>query len=187
MTGIEELRPGEKVKRFREYVEIVDQLLRNAVTTYHGKYYQLEEATMQPDTIQKPRPPITIGAHRPKMLKLVARYADTWNTLGDITPIEETIEKLRKQNDLLNEYCKEIGRDPRTLRRSFGIYEREAANNLSPMRLFKSPEILKEVVKQCNDVGFNEILIPYPLVKDEIPDFEQIAQEVVPELRTLYS
>ncbi|MCG3256759.1 MAG: LLM class flavin-dependent oxidoreductase [Candidatus Heimdallarchaeota archaeon] len=187
MTGIEAWEPGEKVKRFREYVEIIDKLLTNPVTTYHGKYYQLEKATMQPDPIQKPRPPITIGAHKPLMLKLTARYADSWNTLGDISALEDTIETLQKQNDLLDEYCEEIGRDPQTLRRTFGIYESEAMHNIGPMKLYSSPEILEDIVKKCHEIGITEITFPYPFVEDEIPAFEKLSQEVIPELRKLYS
>lgn len=60
MTGIEDWSPRERVERFREFVEIVDQLLCNEEVTYQGRYYQLQEAAMNPSPIQKPRPPITI-------------------------------------------------------------------------------------------------------------------------------
>ena len=43
------------------------------------------------------------------------------------------------------------------------------------------------LVKKCLDLGFTEIIIPYPLIKEEVPIFEQIAQDVIPELRKLYS
>jgi alkanesulfonate monooxygenase SsuD/methylene tetrahydromethanopterin reductase-like flavin-dependent oxidoreductase (luciferase family) len=75
MTGIPNWRPGQRVARFREYVEIVDQLLRNEVTTYEGRYYTIKDAVMSPRPLQKPRPPITIAAQRPRMLKMAARYA----------------------------------------------------------------------------------------------------------------
>lgn len=43
MTGIDDWAPPERVARFREVVEIVDQLLRNEVSTYQGRYYQLKD------------------------------------------------------------------------------------------------------------------------------------------------
>ncbi|UCH31540.1 MAG: LLM class flavin-dependent oxidoreductase, partial [Candidatus Bathyarchaeota archaeon] len=122
MTGVEEWEPSEKVNRFYEYVEIVDQLLRNPVTTYHGKYYQLEEAVVQPDPIQQPRPRLTIGAFGSRMLKIAARFADTWNTLGDPIANEDSLEITKRQIGLLDRFCKQNNRDPQTLKRSFGLY-----------------------------------------------------------------
>ena len=80
----------ELVGRFREAIDVVDSLLRNDMTTYEGKYYQLAEAPMRPRPIQQPRPPLTLGAHGPKMLRIVAEYADTWNSFG-------TIEQMRQR------------------------------------------------------------------------------------------
>jgi len=175
MTGIKEWEPSEKVNRFNEYVEIVDQLLRNPVTTYHGKYYQVEEAVMQPDPIQKPRPPLTIGAFSPRMLQIAARYADTWNTLGDPISNQESMETAKNRINLLNRYCKQINRDAQTLKRSYLLYEREAIHNMGKMKLDESTEIIKDFVKKCLDFGFTEIIIPYPLTEKDIPVFEQIS------------
>lgn len=183
MTGIEEWKPSEKVKRFHEYVEIVDQLLRNPVTSYCGQYYKLEDATMLPDPVQKPRPPILIGARGPLMLKIVARQADTWNILGGIDSLDETFKVVREKNSLLDKYCKQIGRDPQTIRRSFGIYEREAIGSMGAMKFYESPEILEEIVKRCYEIGFTEIILPYPFVEKDVPAFEHLAQDIVPELR----
>src|SRR5438067_3207543 len=54
--GLEFGSPAMLVGRFREAVEIVDRLLRQDVTTYEGKHYQLREAPFRPPPVQKPRP-----------------------------------------------------------------------------------------------------------------------------------
>jgi len=124
MTGTPDWPPKERVDRFREAVEILDQLLRNPQTSYEGHYYQLKETIMNPQPVQKPRPPLMIGANGPRMLKIVAKYADTWNTFGgvDIETPAEMQACTRERNLLLDGYCAEIGRDPTTLRRSVLIY-----------------------------------------------------------------
>ncbi len=119
MTGIDRLPPAKRVERFEEYLEIVDQLLRKPVTTYHGKYFHLDEAIVEPDPVQEPRPPIHIGANGPRMLRITARFANAWNMLGDIAVLNETLEKLKERNALLDEYCIEISRHPGELRRTF--------------------------------------------------------------------
>jgi len=77
MIGVEDWTTKERVERFREYIEIMDLLLRNPVTTYTGEYYQIKEAYMAPESVQKPRPPFLIGTRGTKMLKIVAQFADT--------------------------------------------------------------------------------------------------------------
>ena len=52
MTGVDVWSTQERVGRFREVVEIVDLLLRQDMTTYQGRYYQVTEARLRPATIQ---------------------------------------------------------------------------------------------------------------------------------------
>jgi len=185
MTGIEDWSPRERVQRFGEYVEIVDLLLRNPVTTYRGKYYKLEAAHMQPPPVQKPRPPITIGAYRPLMLRYVARYADAWNRIGGI--LDSDVEEVRRQNRLLDKYCLEVNRDPQSLRRSYVMCEGEAIRSLGPMMIYKSIDAFPEAVERFIKVGITEFVIGYPFTDEQVPVFEQIAKETIPELRKLYS
>lgn len=76
MAGIPEWSPGEKVGRLAEALEIVDGLLRGAMTEYDGRYYSFEQASVSPGPLQNPRPPLTVGAEGPRTLRLAARYAD---------------------------------------------------------------------------------------------------------------
>jgi alkanesulfonate monooxygenase SsuD/methylene tetrahydromethanopterin reductase-like flavin-dependent oxidoreductase (luciferase family) len=185
MTGIEDWKPGERVRRFREYIEILDLLLREPVTTYEGKYYRLKEAHMQPQSIQKPRPPITIGAYRPLMLKHTARYADAWNRIGGIT--EDYLKEVKHQNKLLDKYCIEIGRNPDTLRRSYVLCEHSAMRNLGPMHIYESIDCFTEGVDKCFDVGISEFIISYPNIDEQVPIFKKISKDIIPELRKKYT
>lgn len=65
MTGVKVWETAERVQRFREVIEVVDQMLRNELTTYQGRYYAITDALMKPAPIQKPRPPLTIAAMGP--------------------------------------------------------------------------------------------------------------------------
>lgn len=182
MTGIKDWAPSERVARFQEVVEILDQCLRNQVTTYQGCYYKLKATAMAPPPIQQPRPPITIGAMGPSMLKIAARYADTWNSLGGEFGAhpEIIVENIKRQNKLLNDYCAEIGRNPETLRRSLLIFGLEAET------VFDSEESFKEVVKRYLNVGITEFIFFHPDTDPHISSraFEQIALKLIPELRS---
>lgn len=179
MIGIEDWPSKERVARFREVVEIVDRCLRNKVTTYEGQYYQLRDAIMAPPPIQQPRPPITIAAMGPSMLKLAARYADTWNSIpGEWRESpDKMLEHTRRRNKLLNDYCEEIGRDPQTLRRSVLVFGSEAET------VFNSVEAFGEVIRRYRSAGITEFIFYYPFRREQIPIFEQIAKEIIPKLR----
>jgi alkanesulfonate monooxygenase SsuD/methylene tetrahydromethanopterin reductase-like flavin-dependent oxidoreductase (luciferase family) len=65
-----------------------------------------------PKPVQKPRPELMIGGGGEKVtLKIVARWADHWNVWGGP-------ETLAKKGKILDGYCAEIGRDPKTILRS---------------------------------------------------------------------
>jgi len=188
MTGIADWKPRERVARFREYVEIVDQLLREEVTTYEGHYYQLQDAAMKPAPVQRPRPPFVIGAVGPVMLSIAANYADTWNTFGGFTgSFEEKLEAARKQIALLDDYCARIGRDPKTVRRSYLVFEPEAIIHQGALSAFSSVEAFESIVERLINIGMSEFIFYYPFVDEQIPMFVHIAEEVIPKLREKYN
>lgn len=185
MTGVKDWTNTQRVKRFREYVEVLDLLLREPLASYDGRYYKIKEAHMQPQSIQKPRPPITIGAYKPMMLKHTARYADVWNRIGGLSGPE--IDEVRNQNKLLDRYCKKIDRAPESLRRSYVLCEFDAMRNLGPMSIYESTDTFKESVEKCFDAGITEFILPYPNVQEQVPTYKKVAREVIPELRKQYS
>jgi F420-dependent oxidoreductase-like protein len=168
--GIPFPEPAELVGRFRESVQIIDLLLRQDVTTFDGAYYQIKDAPFRPAPVQKPRPPLTLGAHRSKMLRVVAEYADRWNSHG-------TVDELRERNAILDDHCVAIGRDPNEIIRS--LYGWAA---LMPADPWDSVDAFQEVVGRYMEAGINEFIIDAPDT-DRFDLIERIATEVIPALR----
>ena len=183
MTGIPNWKPRERLARFREYVEIVDQLLRNETTNYDGQYYTIKGAIMNPLSLQKPRLPIAIAANQPRMIKNAVRYADTWTTLGS----PKMLDEIQRRNKLADKYCDELGRDPGSLRRSYWIYEHSALARDGLLECYESEDYFRELVLSFVDVGINEILVSYPCREEQLPVFEKIAKNVIPELKKEYN
>ncbi|MCW4035931.1 MAG: LLM class flavin-dependent oxidoreductase, partial [Candidatus Bathyarchaeota archaeon] len=123
--------------------------------------------------------PITIAAHKPRMLKLAARYADTWTTLGRA----ERLEEIRHRNGLVDKYCRKIGRDPRTLRRSYFFYYHDVLEQDGLFAYYESDDAFSEMVRPYIDMGVTEVLISYPCREEQLSVFEKIAREVIPELK----
>ena len=111
MYGIEGL--DHRVGRLRESLEAITSLWTADRTTLDGRYYHFKDAIGNPKPIQKPHPPIWIGAGGPQMLEVVVRFADVWNSSGASTP-----DQAAEQSRMLDKRCEEAGRDPSTIRRS---------------------------------------------------------------------
>lgn len=171
--GLDFPAPGELVGRFREAVEIVDRLLRadnDTLTTYEGQYYQLKDAPFRPGPVQRPRPPFMLGAKKQKMLRIAAEYADTWNSSG-------SVEDLRVRNEMLNEQCAIVGRDPSTVRRSlYGWASRLQGD------FWESVDSFHDMVGQYREAGVQEFIIDQPRA-EQFPVLERIVAEVLPALR----
>jgi alkanesulfonate monooxygenase SsuD/methylene tetrahydromethanopterin reductase-like flavin-dependent oxidoreductase (luciferase family) len=168
--GIEFQETRELVGRFREAVELIDRLLRQEITSYDGRYYQLHEAPMRPGPVQQPRPPLVLGAKGPRMLEIVARFADTWNSSG-------TVEELAQRNRILDEKCAAIGRDPNEITRS--LYGWAA---IMPDDPWESTEAFQDVIGRYQEAGINEFIIDQP-PDAEWPVMERVAAEIIPALR----
>jgi F420-dependent oxidoreductase-like protein len=168
--GLDFPDPPELVGRFREAVEVVASMLSNELTTFHGRHYQLTGAPSRPQPIQRPRPPLTLGAHGRQMLSVVARHADRWNSHG-------TVEQIRQRNDILNEHCAAIGRDPAAITRS--LYGWASLMERDP---WSSTDAFLEMVGRYREAGIEEFIIDAPR-DDQNAVLARVAADVLPGLR----
>ena len=149
---------------------ILDGMLRQEITTFAGRHYQVRQAPSRPRPLQRPRPPLTIGAKKPRMLGLAARWADCWNASGSAAEMAE-------RNRILDEKCAEIGRDPKSLRRS--VYYWVPRSNDDP---WSSVEAFLDVFGRYREAGVEEFVIDQPR-EEQLGVLERVAAEVIPRLR----
>ena len=187
MMGIENWTNRERVDRFGEYVAIVDRLLSNEVTTFKGRYYEVKEAVMNPRPLQSPRPPIMIAAMGPRMLKRAARHADNWNSLSFRPTFEEQLEETRDRISQMKETCVSIGRDPTTLRRSYQMLDTNARTSGGRYTYYESEQIFTDMVEPLIELGVSEFGLYYPVLEEQVQVFENIARNVIPELRSRHT
>jgi probable F420-dependent oxidoreductase len=108
-----------RVGRFEEWLEIVVRLLRGERVTYEGSWYETHDAVLAP--APKRRIPILVAGNKPRMLRLVARHADAWNTAWFGPPDDRLAERLRD----LDAALADEGRDPAGLERTVGLIVRD--------------------------------------------------------------
>lgn len=109
---------GERFHALEETLEVLARLLAEGPASYEGELFRLREAYNHPRPAQSPRPPIWVGGKGgPRLLGLVARLADGWNTAWRWTP-----EAYADRVAAARRACERVGRDPSTLRLSVGLF-----------------------------------------------------------------
>jgi alkanesulfonate monooxygenase SsuD/methylene tetrahydromethanopterin reductase-like flavin-dependent oxidoreductase (luciferase family) len=103
------------VGHLEEALRIIVPLLRQGEVNFEGDFYRARTA-IKPRLGRPTGPPVMIGAlhNRPRMLGLVARYADIWNGWIWATKAED----LRAAREAVDAACVAEGRDPASLARS---------------------------------------------------------------------
>jgi F420-dependent oxidoreductase-like protein len=106
-------RPAIRIRQMEEAIELILKMWSEPRTTFHGRYFHVEGAILEPKPVQKPRPPVMIAGGGEQMtLRVVARLADACNFSGG-EPAEIT-HKL----DVLRRHCDEAGRDYDTIEKT---------------------------------------------------------------------
>ncbi len=104
---------GERITRMEEQATVIRGLLDGETVTYHGRWVEMAGARNEPPPLG--RLPLMIGGSgERRTLAIVARFADAWNGEGDP-------ETWGRKNAVLDLRCAEIGRDPRSIRRTVGV------------------------------------------------------------------
>jgi len=164
MYGIEGL--DHRVGRLSESLRIIKSLWTEERANFEGRYYHLTDAIANPKPVQKPYPPIWIGASGETTLRLVARHADVWNISGGDP------DRVRELTAMLDTACAAVGRDSTDIRRSlqFGWDGKNRSE-------------LLELSGQLLEAGVTEQVI-YLRGVEPVALAEKIA-EALPELRKL--
>jgi alkanesulfonate monooxygenase SsuD/methylene tetrahydromethanopterin reductase-like flavin-dependent oxidoreductase (luciferase family) len=109
--------PRERLAQLGEAADVVAGLFGGGPFSYGGRHYTVREARCLPRPVQRPRPPIWIGGKGDRLLGVVARHGDGWNTVWAMTPADYSA-RLR----VLADACEPIGRDPAEVTLSLGLH-----------------------------------------------------------------
>jgi probable F420-dependent oxidoreductase len=76
MAGLSFDPTGVRVRRFAEYVHVVKGVMAEPAFSFAGEFFTVTEMPGEPPPLQRPHPPIMLGATGPRLLALAAREAD---------------------------------------------------------------------------------------------------------------
>ena len=152
-----------RFEMLEETLKIMLQMWSDDDGPFIGKHFRLSETLCRPQPVK--RPPILIGGSgERRTLRLVAQYAEVWNTTA---PIEQLPHKV----DVLRRHCDDVGRDFATVRLT-------ASNFADP---FADIDTYLRSVDQYAELGFGAITVgPLPGHPDPVGFIRRLGDEVIP-------
>jgi probable F420-dependent oxidoreductase len=108
-----------RVGRFEEALQVIVPLLREGRVRFEGRWHRAD-AELRPAAPRPANMPILIAGKGPRMVRLVARYADRWNAAWYGPPREahELAERIAR----VRAACEAEGRDTATLTLTAGVF-----------------------------------------------------------------
>ena len=186
---------GERLDRLDEAAELMRAMLPGGPASARGPVYAAQGVVNVPPPVQEHLPILIGGSGERKTLATVARYADGWNTGGDL-------ERVKHKDSVLRRWCDEVGRDEseieRTLQGGIPIIrdtEEEARKVAAAMaerhRGWRGPrdgpfgpaELVVEKWAPYLDLGFDHIYVDCPAPFDH-ETLERLVHEVKPALES---
>ena len=143
--------------RFDEAMQIIAPLLREGHVDFQGQYYQVNNCVLRPRGPSPAGPRILVAGRRPRMLQLIARDADAWNTAWhtDAAVVKERFDELAQ-------VCATIGRDPASIEMTVGTEVRlqpRKEDGSTDRAISGTPEEIASRLQAFADVGTSHLIV----------------------------
>lgn len=161
--GIEFGSVGERLEKLDEACHVIKALLTKRQSNYNGKYYQLDNATLEPKPLHQKLPSMIGGGGERVTLRITAEHADEWNVWG-------TVDTLQHKMRILDQHCADLGRDPKSIQRSAvallfmseddKILEQARANAAQRPSIIGTPDAVRDIIHAYAEAGVDELIVP---------------------------
>jgi probable F420-dependent oxidoreductase len=199
-AGVPFERPGIRVDRLAEAVQILKGMTTSEEFSFAGRHYQIEEAHNLPQPAGRLR--IWIGGKGDRVVKTAARHADGYNAVWAWTP-----QTYAGRLAVLDRAARQAGRDPSQIARSVGLYTliagsdrglekrwqayaeatpihvRQTLDEWRKDKLCGTPHEIAATAGEFAALGVEEVILGFGLVPFQIADpssVEEFAGKVFP-------
>lgn len=175
VLGGDVLAAGDRVRRFSEFVELLDLLLTGDRVSYSGEYFGAADARMVPGCVQRPRLPFVVAANGSRAMAVAARYGQGWATTGSTPPEDGPDAWWRGIAALvsrLDGVCTSVGRDPSAIERWLSV-------DASGVYSLASLETFLDAYGRAGELGFAEVVVHWPRPTGAYAGSEDVLEEVV--------
>lgn len=182
------------VARFTEGLNLMKVCWTEPHITFAGRFWQIDEAEMEPKPFQKPYPPLWVGGSHPAAVRRAVRYGDGFFGAG-----RSTTAQFAQQVQVLRETLEESARDPSAFQIAKRVYivldeDRTRAHELvdaglkriygvsglTDIAVYGPPAACIAGLREVANAGAE--LIQLHLLIEETEQIERLATEVLSEV-----
>jgi F420-dependent oxidoreductase-like protein len=158
------VKPAVRISQMEEAIQLIVKMWTEPRATFHGKYFHIQDAILEPKPVQKPHPPIMIGGSGEQLtLRAVARWGDACNLFGDPGIVKNKLNVLRG-------HCDKIGRDFNTIE----------CTNLTSMLIAKDDAALKAKKERLQlPDPFRGYALTVPQVTDLVDGYKNAGSQMM--------
>ena len=154
---------NDRGKRADEYIQLLKQIWTDDIVEFKGEYYNIPASKIGPKPLQKPHPPIYMGAFSPKAFRRIVKYANGWIGMiaGTLESFENTMNTIR---DMAN---REANKRVNMFKVILLTYPKVIQDSSSSKKEDQRPPMtgtIDEVggdIKRINDMGVEHIIFGY--------------------------
>ncbi|GAB2919238.1 LLM class flavin-dependent oxidoreductase [Rhodococcus aerolatus] len=157
VLGGEMLPARERVDRLAEFTDLLDELLREPVTTRRGERFSAVDARMVPGCVQTPRVPFVLAANGPRAMRVALEHGAGWATTGPAAA-DDLDGWWRGVGELAARFDDLAG--GRALDRHLNL-------DSAPRYSLSSLEAYRDAVGRAGDLGFTDVVVHHPRGGDD--------------------
>jgi probable F420-dependent oxidoreductase len=146
-----------RVSNFDESLQVIRRLLDGERVTFQGDHVQADDAVLLPKPSR--RIPILVAASKPRMLRLTARWADSWNTAWYGLPNDREREELAHLDAALADAGRPTGEVERTVGLTITDPVQPPVPEPDPHSFKGSVDEMAELLRAHRDLGFGHAIV----------------------------
>jgi F420-dependent oxidoreductase-like protein len=169
---------GRRFEHLEDALNIARAMFTSPESSHEGTHHSIKDALNIPQPIRGDIPIVVGGSGERKTLRLVAKYADGCNVMGDV-------EKVRHLMGVLEGHCEDVGRDPSEITRTrlasiyIGTTQEDAMRRVEeakadgslperriPMVIAGGPDEIAEQLGAFTEAGIQGFTISLPDASD---------------------
>ncbi len=153
----------QKGARADEYMQVLKRIWTDDVVEFKGQFYNIPASKIGPKPVQKPHPPILLGAYSPKTFPRIVKYADGWIPIAGFVPLEQQEQAI----NALRESARKANRDPSDIRIVVLTYPNlldsssTSSSNQQRLPLTGTIDQIGNDVEQIKAIGAEHIIFGY--------------------------
>jgi alkanesulfonate monooxygenase SsuD/methylene tetrahydromethanopterin reductase-like flavin-dependent oxidoreductase (luciferase family) len=178
VLGQKPLTPAQSMRRFDEFVTLLDLLLTQRHTSWEGEWYTAVDARNVPGPVQQPRPPFVLAANRPKAIGFAATRGEGWATAGTAGRDSDDAAWWNGVREASRMFADALARADRPAD-SIARYLNLVALSSS----LTSVEQFRDHVGRASELAFTDVVIAWPRAAGPFAGDEKILEDIAAERR----